>query len=290
MDLQGLLALLQDNQAAVVTAALAVLLLVTLLGLGGGKKHLPPALDPSEWILLPLVEKRSLNHNTLFMRFGLSDPKQPLGLPIGQHILLRAVDQAGAPIRDDKGLIARSYTPTSPQGVTGHVDFVIKVYPQGRMTQHLDKMKEGEVLQFKGPKGEFEYEPNMCREIGMVAGGTGITPMYQVLQAALADKRDRTKFSLIFGNITEQDILLRDELEAMAREHATRFKLHLVLDRPPEGWKGGSGYVTAEMAKAHLPKPAGDVKVLRCGPPGMMAALKGVFEEVGYSPDSQFQF
>lgn len=32
----------------------------------------------------------------------------------------------------------------------------------------------------RGPKGNFNYTPNMCREIGMIAGGTGITPMLQV--------------------------------------------------------------------------------------------------------------
>jgi cytochrome-b5 reductase len=31
-----------------------------------------------------------------------------------------------------------------------------------------------------GPKGTFFYRPNMAQQIGLIAGGTGITPMLQV--------------------------------------------------------------------------------------------------------------
>lgn len=36
----------------------------------------------------------------------------------------------------------------------------------------------------------------------MIAGGTGVTPMYQVAAAILKDPKDRTQVSLIFGNLT----------------------------------------------------------------------------------------
>ena len=38
----------------------------------------------------------------------------------------------------------------------------------------------GDTVNVRGPKGQFNYTPNMCRAIGMIAGGTGITPMLQV--------------------------------------------------------------------------------------------------------------
>lgn len=44
---------------------------------------------------------------------------------------------------------------------------------------------------------------------GMIAGGTGITPMYQVAAAILKDPRDVTQLSLIFGNLSEEDILIK---------------------------------------------------------------------------------
>ena len=53
----------------------------------------------------------------------------------------------------------------------------------------------------------------------MIAGGTGITPILQVIKAVLRDLEDKTKLSLIFGNLSKDDILLYEELKAMARDH-----------------------------------------------------------------------
>ena len=63
---------------------------------------------------------------------------------------------------------------------------------------------------------------------------TGITPMLQIIQAILKDSEDTTRVSLLFANQTEDDILVRDELEAMA-EGSDQFSLWYTLDRPPEG-------------------------------------------------------
>jgi len=81
----------------------------------------------------------------------------------------------------------------------------------------------------KGPKGHLEYKgrgnftinqkrvvtPYKKRKIGMVAGGTGITPILQVIRAIQKDPSDKTELWLIYANQTEDDILLRKELEAV---------------------------------------------------------------------------
>jgi len=64
----------------------------------------------------------------------------------------------------------------------------------------------------KGTYKKFEYVRNMWRAVGMVAGGTGITPMYQVIVKILSDPADVTEIRLVFGNRSPQDILLHDEL------------------------------------------------------------------------------
>merc|ERR1712070_1113366 len=55
-----------------------------------------------------------------------------------------------------------------------------------------------------------------CKKLGMIAGGTGITPMLQVAAAILDDPNDSTEVSLIYANQTEGDILVRDLLEGSA--------------------------------------------------------------------------
>lgn len=92
------------------------------------------------------------------------------------------------------------------------------------------------------------YTPNMVRHFGMVAGGTGITPMLQIVRAVIRGRAagDKTQIDLIFANVTPQDILLKEDLDALAAEDSG-FRVHYVLDKPPEGWTGGVGYVTADM-------------------------------------------
>lgn len=106
----------------------------------------------------------------------------------------------------------------------------------------------GHSIRVRGPKGAFTYTPNMVRHFGMIAGGTGITPMLQVVKAIVRGRAagDRTEVDLIFANVTDKDILLREDLDALAQEDKG-FRVHYVLDKPPEGWTGGVGYVTADM-------------------------------------------
>ena len=118
---------------------------------------------------------------------------------------------------------------------------MIKSYPQGNISAHMARMKIGDTMKMKGPKGAMVYTPNMCRHIGMIAGGTGITPMLQIVKAIQRGRPlDRTKVDLIFANVNPDDILLKEDLDRLAREDAD-FNVYYVLNNPPEGWSGGVG-------------------------------------------------
>lgn len=119
----------------------------------------------------------------------------------------------------------------------------------------------GQRIRVRGPKGAFSYTPNMVRHFGMIAGGTGITPMLQVIRAILRGREagDVTKVDLIFANVTQQDILLKEDLDALAKADSD-IRIHYVLDRPPEGWTGGVGYVTQDMIQVRtMSEPLEDV-------------------------------
>ena len=64
--------------------------------------------------------------------------------------------------------------------------------------------------------------------------------MYQVLTHALSDKSNKTKFTLLFSNVTEQDILLREEFDALAKRYPDTFKVVYYLDKGDKNWKGNS--------------------------------------------------
>ena len=65
--------------------------------------------------------------------------------------------------------------------------------------------------------------PHTAKHISMIAGGTGITPMYQVIKAVLKQADDDTQLSLLYANQSPDDILLFEELQEMAKD--ARFKV-----------------------------------------------------------------
>ncbi|OCB86110.1 NADH-cytochrome b5 reductase [Sanghuangporus baumii] len=233
-----------------------------------------PVLDPSKWKEFPLVTKFTVSPNTALYRFALPRPDDVLGLPIGQHISVQAEVNGKQ--------IMRSYTPTSSDDDLGHFDLLVKTYEKGNISRYIGQLKIGDKVRIRGPKGQFKYHPSLTREIGMIAGGTGITPMLQIVRAALKNPLDRTKLSLIYANVNTEDILLRTELDELAERHKDRFKVYYVLNNPPPNWKGGVGFVTKDQIERHLPPTNHNIKILMCGPPPMMTAMKIHLDELKY--------
>ncbi|KAI4332848.1 hypothetical protein L6164_017726 [Bauhinia variegata] len=240
-------------------------------------------LDPKKFKEFQLLKKTQLSHNSARFRFALPTSTSVLGLPVGKNILCRGKDGKGEQVE-------RSYTPITLDSELGYFELVVKMYPQGRMSHHFRQMKEGDYLAVKGPKGRFSYKPGQARAYGMLAGGSGITPMFQLTRAILENPKDKTKLNLIYANVTLDDILLKEELDQLASKYPDRFQVYYVLNQPPESWTGGVGIVSKEMIQNHCPKPAKDIQILRCGPPGMNKAMATHLDALGYTPEMQFEF
>jgi len=288
-----------------VVAATAVLAKILL---DNRKKKKVTLEDPNAKYALKLVEKIELSHDTRLFRFALPSQEHCLGLPIGQHIYLSA--------RINGSLVVRPYTPTTCDEDLGHMDLVVKVYmanvhPKfpdgGKMTQYLENLPIGDTIDVRGPsglliyngKGVFDIKEDKkgpskevkVKQVSMIAGGTGITPMLQLVRAVFRDPEDDTCLSLLFANQTEEDILLRNELEEVQKNHPDRFKLWYTVDRPGEGWKYSSGFVNAEMIEKALFPPSGDNLVLLCGPPPMINfACNPNLDKLGYAPSNRFSY
>ena len=84
-------------------------------------------------------------------------------------------------------------------------------------TRHIGDMALGDSIALKGPLQKFTYTPNMKKYIGMIAGGSGITPMLQLIEKILSNGRDNTEVRLIFANQTPEDVLLKDRLDGEPR-------------------------------------------------------------------------
>ena len=233
-----------------------------------------PVLHPTEFNEFPLIQKTVLSANSAIYRFGLPRPTDPLGLPIGQHVSLVATI--------DGKEVMRSYTPTSSDEDKGYFDLLIKSYPTGNISKHVASLTIGSTMRVRGPKGAFQYTPGMVKTFNMIAGGTGITPMYQIMTAIARNPADKTVCNLIYANVNEEDILLRKEIDAMVSQ-CPNINVHYVLNNPPEEWAGSVGFVTPDIIQSNSASPDDDIKLLLCGPPPMVSAIKKAAVVLGYT-------
>ncbi|KAG9066230.1 NADH-cytochrome b5 reductase [Linnemannia hyalina] len=260
------------------------------------KEPIASALDPNAFVDFKLKSVHQLTPNTSKFTFELKDG-QALGMDVTSCVVTKFVKEDGKPV-------IRPYTPVSDADQTGSFDFVIKRYEGGPMSSHIHGLKPGDTLSVKGPISKHPFKTNQFESVSLIAGGSGITPMIQVISGLLKDKADKTKINLIFANVTPEDIILKDELDAYAKANPDRFKVTYVIDKAVDGWKGPTGYVNAELIKKHIPEVAtGNTKVFVCGPPLMMKSVcgpkgpnftqgevDGALKELGLDSDHVFKF
>jgi NAD(P)H-flavin reductase len=162
-----------------------------------------------------LAKVEPYNHNTKVYHFSFDDDKVSGG-QVASCLLVRTPEGEGQ-VLDDKGKpVIRPYTPISSPDVRGEVQLMIKEYKvsplsieliqNGALTPYISNLQIGQELLFKGPNPKYKYAPGNFDRGLCVAGGSGITPMYQLISHALTIPNDATKWTLVFSNVTEQDI------------------------------------------------------------------------------------
>jgi cytochrome-b5 reductase len=178
-----------------------------------------------------LDKVEQVSSNTKWFRFKLDDDDAVSGLPVASALLTK---YKGPEMEKP---VIRPYTPISDEDAPGYLDFVVKKYPNGPMSEHLHSMNPGQRLDFKGPIPKYPWSANKHDHIALIAGGTGITPMWQVARAIFKNPEDKTKVTLVFGNVSEEDILLKREWEDLEQQYPQRFRAFYVLEKPPESWQ-----------------------------------------------------
>lgn len=254
--------------------------------------------DPNEWVSLPLMSSQQVNHNTKTLKFALPTEDHIIGLNVASALLTKFQGP-----NDEKPTI-RPYTPISDENTKGYVELMVKKYPGGPMSSHVCEMEKNQRLLFKGPIEKYKYEANSFDTIGLIAAGTGITPMYQLIRAVMNNPDDKTKIVLVTANISEEDILLKHEFERLEQEHPLQFRAFYVLEKAPKDWPGQGGRISKDLLETIFPRPSDQkFKAFICGPPGFYAAVSGTkkspkdqgdlggfLSELGYNKDQVYKF
>jgi nitrate reductase (NAD(P)H) len=263
----------------------------------------PTFLSNLHWKKARLIEKVSESHDVRIFKYLLEDVKQKLGLPIGQHVYIRVKDLEGK-------WIQRAYTPISSPDELGYFQLLVKIYfpcpPRFPNGGKLSMLLEQQIVHFdeiqvKGPLGSFTYlESGLCSikqrriqitDFCMIAGGSGITPIYQVLHAVLNNPSDPTQCFLIDANRSFEDILCFHQLCSWAEEESTRFQvLHFLNTQPDNAFPCQVGYITKDAIQEFFPAPSPSRLLLICGPPGLVQVVEKASVAIGWTQEQLVVF
>ncbi|KAL1994420.1 hypothetical protein VTN49DRAFT_3089 [Thermomyces lanuginosus] len=253
---------------------------------------------PFNVVTLRLQSVESVNQDTKRFRFALPDPNAYPGLSLTSALL--TVHRPAWSLFP----VFRPYTPISNLAEPGYIEFLVKRYPNGRASGHLHRLQPGDKLTVMGPIRGYRWKTNEVHQINLIAGGVGITPMFQLIQGILNNAEEKTKIKLLFGANTDSELVLRDELNTFQKRFPDRFQVVYTVVHPAEGSPYRKGYITKELLEKELVMPKDEKwRVFVCGPPGMETSLfgtrgwfglfgrrKGILEELGIPKNRTYKF
>jgi ferredoxin-NADP reductase len=150
----------------------------------------------------------------------------------------------------------------------------VKRVPGGVVSNHLnDALAVGDVVDAGVPLGHFVLT-DADDDLVLIAGGSGITPVFSLAKEALATTDRRVR--LLFANADRQAAIFGDALDRLAAEHAGRFAVCHHED-------AGRGFLTAADVAAFVGREVADIYV--CGPEGLMALVERSLGDVAITPD-----
>jgi predicted ferric reductase len=159
------------------------------------------------------------------------------------------------------------------------IGFTIK--EMGDFTNTIGQIPIGSCAFIDGPHGHLVLEGRGDKGLVLIAGGSGLAPIMSMLRQLRADK-DTRPIKLIYGNRIAEQILYREELDAMTRE--LNLQIDYILGEPPADWDGHTGQLNIDMLGNCL--SSGECRewvYIICGPSPMIESVEGSLIRLGVS-------
>ncbi|KAG0417657.1 NADH-cytochrome b5 reductase 2 [Dictyocoela roeselum] len=254
-----------------------------------------------------ILSKKNLNHNVILIEI------ESLGLafPTSSFVYIYDDKNNCRPYTPIRVSTVKAFTPESADtalGIRGkkpsdNVEallFAIKVYPNGTLSPYINSLNIGDKLKLGPVISKLDFDEKW-KHVLMIAGGTGITPMLQIIES-----QKQSKFVVVFCNLTIEDVFLTDRLLKDNIE-----VIHVIEKASTDGRENNCrnvkanhhGRINKEILAEILSGRDSFDKVFVCGPDGMMEAvcgkknldktqgeLKGILKDLGFSSDLVYKF
>jgi len=236
-----------------------------------------PAAPPArlEWRVATVVGVRDETPSTRTL--VLDVPEWP-GHRAGQHVDVRLVAEDGYQAQ-------RSYSIASPPE-SANVELTIECIKDAEVSPYLhDVLQVGDGVEIRGPiGGYFVWEVQQRGPLLLVAGGSGIVPLMAMLRhrahSATAEQA-RSPVHLLYSARTADDIIYREELEAIAKSAGVSVFITLTRDAPA-GWTGYRRRIDRAMLEEVAWRPARNTRAFVCGPTPLVEATANLLVDIGY--------
>lgn len=216
------------------------------------------------WALVDVIEERGATWTLVF------EPEDHHGMQFraGQAAWL-TID--ASPF----GLSAHPFSFSSSALQPERLSFTVREL--GDWTAGVGKLALGTRAYIDGPYGTFDLDHHPSSEYVFIAGGIGAAPIMGILRT-LAERGDTRRLHFFYGNRTWDSVTYREDLEEL-QEKLNLEMIH-VLEKPPEGWQGETGFITVEVLSHHLPEDVACVYFL-CGPLPMIYFVTKALRQIG---------
>lgn len=265
----------------------------------GNAPSFPSQHDPAQFRKAKLVSSKDCGGGAKVLKFRYEGPGFAPIRPLA-HVTVRG-KTFDVPPEYPFGLkVERDYTPISAS--KSEFELLVKKHgsdkpsgeafsKHGLTSRFLLGLEPGKLIEVRGPQSSVPIEVPVpggnnssalvlggdLREavqerkfVGMVAAGSGITPMLQLLKSPCSDRR---KFSVLWSNKTVDDVFYAKELDKL-KSRDVSVRLTLTRTTPP-GWSQDTGRVSKELLRARMPPPGPECLIIVCGPDDFVQAVAG---------------
>lgn len=220
--------------------------------------------------------------------------------PLGEEVSYRA-GQFLTFIFDKLGptQIRRSYSLSSAPGVDEHLAITVKKVPNGAVSRFLvDGARPGSVLEALLPAGQFTIETQRehPRDIFLIGGGSGITPLFSLLKYLLHHE-PQSRVTLIDANRNEDHMIFRDRLVELARSYPYQLRILAFLSDPKQDlhrlrvemdpvelrWGRLSNALIEDLVVRNRRHPPERSRFFLCGPQGLLIKAENTLGFMGYT-------
>jgi flavocytochrome c len=248
------------------------------------------ALSATAWATVVVREVRegeAFGTGSRVILFSLPGALQTSGLEIGQYVAVRG--------EWDGQVLQGFYSPITDPNDIGVIGILARV-DKGHMKEWLSALCPGDAVQMRSCGGltikqvpglrQLQFHGSSIRQFGLIAGGSGIAPMIQILRAALKPPYAESIQSVrvVYAAEDLSEVTYRNVLDEYKERFGEKFDYRLVLNTPPSGWVHGVGYIDRPMLATGIPPPSKDLLICVCGPPAMQSAVRAMLLELGHHP------